>query len=80
MDHLPPGYRTQSEDTSHEVERLLIEAYRRMPASEKAHRIVETCRAVERSPSRASAFGTLTPTQTRYGDVWQPSASGVRWP
>ncbi len=32
----PPGYRTQSEDTSYEVERLLFEHWRSLDPSEKA--------------------------------------------
>lgn len=42
-----PGYRTQSSDTSLEVERLLIEAYRRMPPWEKAGRVREMADALE---------------------------------
>jgi hypothetical protein len=42
-----PGYQTQSADTSPEAERILIEAYRRMPPWEKARRLTELIRAVE---------------------------------
>lgn len=41
------GYRTQSADTSPEVERILIEAYRRMPPWEKVRRLTEIFRACE---------------------------------
>ncbi|MBI3273306.1 MAG: hypothetical protein HYZ53_30235 [Planctomycetes bacterium] len=40
----PPGYKTQSEDTSYDVERMLFEAYRRMQPWEKARRIAEDSR------------------------------------
>lgn len=43
----PPGYETQSPDTSYGAERILIEAYRRMPTCEKAQRLTEITRAVE---------------------------------
>jgi hypothetical protein len=43
----PTGYQTQSPDTSPEAERILIEAYRRMPPWEKARRLTELVRAVE---------------------------------
>lgn len=47
-DDVPPaGYRTQAADTSYAIERLLIDAWRRMPPWEKAARLVECCRAVE---------------------------------
>lgn len=43
----PPGYRTQSPDTTYEVECLLIDAWRRMPPWEKAQKLAESSRAVE---------------------------------
>lgn len=43
----PSGYRTQSPDTSFDVERILIEAYRRMSPWEKAQRIAELVQAVD---------------------------------
>ena len=43
----PPGYRTQSADTDFAVERLLFDAYRRMPSWEKASRMSETVQALE---------------------------------
>lgn len=43
----PEGYRLQSDDTTYEVERLLIESYRRMTPAQKARRIAEDCRALE---------------------------------
>ena len=43
----PPGYRTQSGDTDFEVERLMIEAYRRMPPWEKARRVGEMVHTLE---------------------------------
>lgn len=43
----PPGYRTQSPDTSFAAEQILIAAYRRMTPAEKARRIAETCETVE---------------------------------
>lgn len=43
----PEGYRMQSEDTTYEVEQLLIESYRRMTPAQKAGRIAEDCRALE---------------------------------
>ncbi len=43
----PPGYQTQSADTSPEAERILIDAYRRMPPWEKARRMTELIRAVD---------------------------------
>jgi len=42
-----PHYRTQSADTAFDVERLLVEAYRRMPAWEKAHRVAEMLQALD---------------------------------
>ncbi len=47
MKHPPPGYRTQSEDTSYEAEQVLVEAWRRMPAIEKVRRIREDSMACE---------------------------------
>jgi hypothetical protein len=44
----PPGYRTQSPDTSYAAEQVLIEAWRRMSLAEKARRVSDDCRAVER--------------------------------
>ena len=43
----PPGYRPQAVDTCFEVERLLIEAYRRMPSWEKARRLGDMAQALE---------------------------------
>ena len=43
----PPGYRTQSGDTDFEVERLILEAYRRMPPWEKARRVGEMVHTLE---------------------------------
>lgn len=43
----PAGYRTQPEDTEYEIERRLIEAYRRMPSWEKARRVGEMVRALD---------------------------------
>jgi hypothetical protein len=40
-------YRTQSDDTDVEVERLLIEAYRRMPPWENARRVGEMLHALD---------------------------------
>jgi hypothetical protein len=37
----PPGYRTQSEDTSYEVEQLLFERWRTMDPGEKAQLVGE---------------------------------------
>lgn len=39
------GYRTQSPDTSLDAERILIEAYRRVPSWEKVRRVSEMARA-----------------------------------
>ncbi|MCZ6635225.1 MAG: winged helix-turn-helix domain-containing protein [bacterium] len=44
----PPGYRTQSSDTSYRVERMQIEAYRRMTPAEKMRRISDLCQASAR--------------------------------
>lgn len=41
------GYRLQAEDTPYEIERLLIEGYRRMSPAEKARRVAEDCVALE---------------------------------
>jgi hypothetical protein len=41
------GYQTQSADTAIDAERVLIEAYRRMPPWEKARRVSEMTQAVE---------------------------------
>lgn len=49
----PPGYRTQSEDTSYAAERFLFEAYRRMPPWEKADRLS----AVSRFAQELSLIG-----------------------
>jgi hypothetical protein len=43
----PPGYRTQAADTTVDVERLLIDAYRRMPSWEKARRLGEMTNALD---------------------------------
>jgi hypothetical protein len=43
----PSGYRTQSEDTDYEIERRLIDAYRRMPSWEKARRVGEMVQALD---------------------------------
>ena len=43
----PEGYRTQSPDTSYDVERRLIEAWRAMPAWEKARQIAKLTATVE---------------------------------
>jgi hypothetical protein len=43
----PAGYRTQSADTDFGVEQLLIEAYRRMPPWEKAHRVSDMIRTLD---------------------------------
>jgi hypothetical protein len=43
----PPGYRTQSEDTGYEIERVLIATYRRMPPWEKARRVGEMLVALD---------------------------------
>lgn len=43
----PPGYRLQAEDTTYAIERMLVQAWQAMPASEKARRLVESCRALE---------------------------------
>ena len=42
-----PGYRTQSPDTDVAAERLLVDAYRRMPPWEKARRVGEMIQALE---------------------------------
>jgi hypothetical protein len=41
------SYRTQSDDTSVDVERLLFDAYRRMPPWEKARRVTEMVAALD---------------------------------
>jgi hypothetical protein len=41
------GYSTQASDTSLEADRLLIDAYRRMSAAEKAQRVTADCLATE---------------------------------
>ncbi|MBI2900843.1 MAG: hypothetical protein HYY17_11720 [Planctomycetes bacterium] len=38
---VPPGYRTQSPDTSFEAEQILFEGYRRMTPAERIHRACE---------------------------------------
>jgi hypothetical protein len=43
----PAGYRTQSADTAYDIERRLIDTWRRMPAVEKARQLVDCCRMVE---------------------------------
>ncbi len=40
----PPGYKTQSEDTSYDAEQFLFAAYRHMPPWEKIRHIVEDAR------------------------------------
>ena len=55
IDYFKPGYRTQASDTSPEAERVLIEAYRRMPPFEKARRIrdiTQTCEQLAMSGIR----------------------------
>jgi hypothetical protein len=48
MRHVPSAYRPQSDDTAEDIDRLLIEAYRRMSPAEKLERVAEICRAVDR--------------------------------
>ncbi len=43
----PTGYRTQSADTSYDVERRLIRAWQRMSAAEKARQLLDCCRMAE---------------------------------
>lgn len=43
----PIGYRTQSTDTTYDIERRLVDAWRRMPACEKARQLLDCCRMVE---------------------------------
>ena len=43
----PPGYKTQSPDTSPAIERILFAAYARMPISEKARMFADLCDACE---------------------------------
>jgi hypothetical protein len=43
----PPEYRTQSADTGFDVERLPVEAYRRMPSWEKARRMGDMVQAID---------------------------------
>ncbi len=40
----PPGYRTQSEDTSYEAERILFERWGSMPLDEKAALVARASR------------------------------------
>ena len=40
----PPGYRTQSEDTSYEVEQMLFERWRSMDPDEKAALVAQASR------------------------------------
>ena len=44
---LLPEYRTQSDDTAIDVERLIVEAYRRMPPWEKARRCGDMVQTLE---------------------------------
>jgi len=43
----PKGYRTQADDTSYEVERRLVEAWRQMSAADKARRVTQAFLALE---------------------------------
>lgn len=43
----PEGYRTQSPDTTYDIERRLVDAWRGMPAREKARQLLDCCRMVE---------------------------------
>ncbi len=47
-DNHPMPYKPQSNDTSEEADRFLMDAYRRMSIAEKARRISELNRTVER--------------------------------
>lgn len=48
MEPPPPiGYRTQSPDTTYDVERRLVRAWRGMPVCEKARRLLDRCGMVE---------------------------------
>ena len=48
MEPPPPiGYRTQSPDTTYDVERRLVRAWRGMPVCEKARRLRDCCGMVE---------------------------------
>ena len=44
----PPGYRTQSEDTSYPAERILFERWRTMRIEDKAALVSELCRSLYR--------------------------------
>lgn len=43
----PDGYRTQAEDTSYEIDRMLVEAWQRMSEAEKAQRVTRSFHALE---------------------------------
>ncbi|MBI1850680.1 MAG: hypothetical protein HYR85_10090 [Planctomycetes bacterium] len=44
---IPPGYKPQSLDTSPQIDRILMEGYRRMTLTEKARRLGDLCEAVD---------------------------------
>ena len=46
-DEPPAGYLTQARDTTYEIDRVLVDLWRRMAPWEKARRLVECCRAVD---------------------------------
>jgi hypothetical protein len=43
----PIGYRTQSPDTAYDIERRLVDVWRRMSAGEKARQLLDCCRMVD---------------------------------
>jgi hypothetical protein len=46
-DAAPDGYRTQAADTTYDIERRLVDAWRRMPSWEKARILRDACSALE---------------------------------
>lgn len=85
-DEAPHGYRTQSEDTTYEVERRLIEAYRAMTPLEKARRVVDDCVCLEvltvaglrvRYPSDSEAALRRRLAVLRFGEELANAAFGA---
>jgi hypothetical protein len=85
----PPGYRTQSEDTSYAAERLLFERWRSMDPDEKARLVSsasaalhELCVAglVQRLPGASAREIELRALALKYGKALVRDLLGVEVP
>jgi hypothetical protein len=85
----PPGYRTQSEDTSYEVELMLFERWRSMDPAEKAALIGDASEALlelnlaglaQRLPDASQRELELRAVALRYGKELVRDLLGVEVP